>query len=634
MSAIDDALALADRGWSVFPCRADKRPATKHGFKDATTDPDAIRAWWEADPDYLVGVAVPMGWVVVDIDDWEKFAATGLDLPETFMQQTRSGGWHAFYRQAPGQPVPKQQVKRHPGVDTRVGGAGYVVAWEPSQIPATDDPTVPEPPEWSVAEEEKKQAAASDDAEYWVNGEGFTTRPDLLRMAGNMRHIGLGWEEIAQALAQARASGKIVDGDPSRPWTNSDFIKIAQEMGSKPAGEIGVEFTVKRVGKPKPVRQIDEMDASELMKQDFPPLQYMVDGIMTEGLGIVAGAPKVGKSWLVLQAAIAVACGVPFLGHSIPTQRPVLYYALEDGKRRLQSRIGIQVGAQSLDLRWLVARWDAPLQGAGLEEEVAAWLDSYEEPGLVIIDVFAKIKPVSKGKGTAYDEDYAVLAPLHNIIKERPGTSLVLVTHDRKAGSEDFLTTVTGSRGIVGAADWIWVVKRDRLQADGVVNVTGRDIEDEKAIHAKFVGGIWVVDNKSARPGRNERQRNILETLRTQGDLTAVEILEYLETQYAEDGVTPLSPTTIMADPENLSDDEKLVNSNELRYTREELNKLDADGLVTKIGHLPGSKTIIWHAVTEAERKAAFDAMKAAEGAALADNGHGVRVSRARPREG
>ncbi len=128
------ALAYAVRGWPVFPCHRDKTPATTHGFRDATTDPDRIRRWWAGHPHDSIGVACgPAGLVVIDIDvakgglaSWQRLkAAHGID-DETLTSLTGGGGWHLLYR------VPERFRGRNsagklgPGVDVRANG-GYII---------------------------------------------------------------------------------------------------------------------------------------------------------------------------------------------------------------------------------------------------------------------------------------------------------------------------------------------------------------------------------------------------------------------------------------------------------------------------------------------------------------------------
>jgi hypothetical protein len=118
-----------------------------------------------------------------------------------------------------------------------------------------------------------------------------------------------------------------------------------------------------------------------------------------------------------------------------------------------------------------------PTLPAGGATAIAAWCDSRRDARLVVIDVFAKVRgPVPAGM-SAYDADYAAVGYAKRVA-DNYAVAIVLVHHVRKAGSEDFLQEVSGTNGIAGAADATLVLKRARGQADGVLHVTGRDVEE------------------------------------------------------------------------------------------------------------------------------------------------------------
>lgn len=124
----DHALAYGYAGWQVLPLRPrEKRPLTSHGVKDATSDPNAIREWWKRWPYANIGLAVPAGFAVLDIDSAEALAqikAEGCELSETACARTRKG-WHLWY--STGDAEVGNRVGLRPGVDVR-GRDGYVVA--------------------------------------------------------------------------------------------------------------------------------------------------------------------------------------------------------------------------------------------------------------------------------------------------------------------------------------------------------------------------------------------------------------------------------------------------------------------------------------------------------------------------
>jgi len=125
----DKALELASKSYSVFPCRADKTPLTERGFKDASTDFDAINMWWAYWPHALIGVPTGDRFVVVDCDlqhtEAQQWYAEA-NLPLTRTHVTRSGGRHLLF--APNDTVTCTAGKIHRHIDTR-GHGGFIIWW-------------------------------------------------------------------------------------------------------------------------------------------------------------------------------------------------------------------------------------------------------------------------------------------------------------------------------------------------------------------------------------------------------------------------------------------------------------------------------------------------------------------------
>jgi AAA domain len=221
----------------------------------------------------------------------------------------------------------------------------------------------------------------------------------------------------------------------------------------------------------------------------FPPLTYAVPGIIPEGLTLLVGPPKAGKSWLSLSLAIAVASGGVALGRlRVGDPRPVLLLALEDGDRRLQDRCRALVGPDHIPARLHYLTRIVP--GAILAT-VTQWLDSHgHEQPLVIVDTLGKCLPPALPGESAYGRDYRVGGSLKRLVDDHPGSSLVTNHHDRKAASEDFVDSVSGTHGLAGAADTVILLARPRQSDDAILHVTGRDVEEaEYAVTCH--GGVW-----------------------------------------------------------------------------------------------------------------------------------------------
>ncbi|MGF7163136.1 hypothetical protein FHS85_004794 [Rhodoligotrophos appendicifer] len=251
--------------------------------------------------------------------------------------------------------------------------------------------------------------------------------------------------------------------------------------------------------------------AAELQQRRFPPIAFVVDPYIVEGLTILAGRPKLGKSWLVLDIALSVACGGPAFG-SIPCEQgSVLYACLEDNPRRIQRRTQQLMGdvadwPESLTFTHALPRLDE-----GGIEELEMWRQSVSKPRLIIIDTLQKVRAVRRNNDGIYDSDYQALIPLQEWASQH-GIAVIAVHHTRKAEADDPLDTVSGSTGLTGAADTIVVLHRD---SGGVVLVgRGRDIDEfETAVKLDQTTGQWSILGKAADVRRSDERKCILEAL-------------------------------------------------------------------------------------------------------------------------
>jgi RecA-family ATPase len=227
-----------------------------------------------------------------------------------------------------------------------------------------------------------------------------------------------------------------------------------------------------------------------LDQQVFPPLTFAVDNVIPEGLVLFVGAPKIGKSWFALSIALGVAAGGCALGCVFVTARPVLYLALEDGDRRMQDRCRVLLeGARIPDRFDYITR----VEPGTVIPTIAAWTDRHgDQAPLVILDTLGKVMPPALPGESAYQRDYRVGGWLKRVIDACPSASLMVNHHDRKADSDDFVDSVSGTHGLAGAADTVVVLSRRRQEAAGLIKVTGRDVaEDEYAV--SFAGSRWIL---------------------------------------------------------------------------------------------------------------------------------------------
>lgn len=198
----------------------------------------------------------------------------------------------------------------------------------------------------------------------------------------------------------------------------------------------------------EPARICTSWTAADIMAMDFPEPRWAVPGIFSEGVNLLCGPPKVGKSWMSLALGVDVALGGKAFGTIDVEQGPVLYLALEDTARRLQTRLRKVLDDRKAPAGLTLATSCPPLPQGG-DEAIAAWIDRNRDTRMVIIDVFAKLRGMSVPGMSAYDADYGAVGRAKKVA-DNYGVAVVLVHHVRKAGSDDFLSEVSGTNGLAG----------------------------------------------------------------------------------------------------------------------------------------------------------------------------------------
>jgi hypothetical protein len=238
-----------------------------------------------------------------------------------------------------------------------------------------------------------------------------------------------------------------------------------------------------------PVRRTRWTD-DVLLREEFPAPKWAVPGLLCEGLNLLAGAPKLGKSWLSLGIAAAIANGDPALGGVEVERGPVLYCALEDTGRRLQRRRQQMLAAGGRAAPLLTLETACPTMPNGGDAVIVDWIEQNPGARLIIIDTFEKMRGRNAHGVSAYSADYAA-AGRFKTIADNYSVPILLIHHVRKQAAEDWQDLVSGTNGLTGAMDATLVLERSRGQADGVLHVTGRDVvENDYAM--TFDGTFWT----------------------------------------------------------------------------------------------------------------------------------------------
>ncbi len=252
--------------------------------------------------------------------------------------------------------------------------------------------------------------------------------------------------------------------------------------------------------------------AADLRRMTFPEVPFVVAGLILEGLTILAGRPKIGKSWLALDVCLGVAQGRRVLGNLATTQGDVLYAALEDNRRRLQKRIDKLLTPFSPEwpARLILATQWRRLDSGGVED-IADWAASVPNPRLVVLDTLAGVRPPKQNGEALYDADYRALVELHRLAVEK-GFAVLVLHHTRKAEADDPLDTVSGTLGLVGCADTVLVLARS--SGGTTLYVRGRDLEErEDAIVFDSERCSWIVQGEAAEVRQSDTRKAIFAAL-------------------------------------------------------------------------------------------------------------------------
>lgn len=244
------------------------------------------------------------------------------------------------------------------------------------------------------------------------------------------------------------------------------------------------------------------IDAETLLSQPMRQPPFLVDGLLAPGLYILAGAPKVGKSWLALWLCTRIASGKPVWKFAVRPSE-VLYLCLEDNRQRIQNRLSEMVGGEADDFSSLYFSTEAqtltvPDRGAetGLLKQLHEFTAGHPDTRLIVIDTLQKVRTAAD---VSYGCDYNDLSLLKSFADQHRLTVLV-IHHLRKMKDDDPLNRISGTTGIAGAADGTLVLIRSKRSESGaVLHCTGRDIRTrELTLEFNQDGRVWELRSDSA----------------------------------------------------------------------------------------------------------------------------------------
>ncbi len=242
--------------------------------------------------------------------------------------------------------------------------------------------------------------------------------------------------------------------------------------------------------------KLNTINCEELMTEPLKPIEFVVDNLITQGLFILAGAPKIGKSWLALDICLSVAKGKPVL-NAATSKGTALYLCLEDSRIRLYEMT--DEPTEQLHFALL-----ADSIGNGLEEQIERFISEHRDTKIIFIDTLQKIRFDSPD--STYATDYKELSVLKSIADKR-SVAIVLVHHLRKTKDSDPFNMISGTTGLSGCVDGSFVLSESkRGSRNATLYCVGRDIENRE-IELKFDSEQhrWISDETFSEKGNKSK---------------------------------------------------------------------------------------------------------------------------------
>ena len=219
--------------------------------------------------------------------------------------------------------------------------------------------------------------------------------------------------------------------------------------------------------------KLETINAEDLQNRTYEPTPFLVDELIPEGLHILAGAPKIGKSWLALWLCLCVAQGQSLWNFAV-TQGEVLYLSLEDSYRRIQSRLFDLTDDAPQTLHFAIL---ADTLKHGLEQQIEQFLTEHPATKLVVIDTLQRVRGTGSDSNL-YANDYQDIGLLKRLA-DKQHIAILLIHHLRKLHDDDPMNMISGSTGLSGAADSAFVLQKNARSANAAsLHCTGRDIPD------------------------------------------------------------------------------------------------------------------------------------------------------------
>jgi len=260
----------------------------------------------------------------------------------------------------------------------------------------------------------------------------------------------------------------------------------------------------------------------KIMQTDYPESIWVVKNYLVSGIWFLYGKPKVGKSWLAGQLALAVAAGGKVFDKDVK-QGKVLYLALEDGERRLKKRMRLQHWTENAlrHIDYMLPkdfRDQIGYLNSGGGKRLLAHIER-QDYLLTIVDTFSRAVNLNQLKSELMTD---ALSPFQEFAQAK-NRVIVFVDHEPKRNEEgeSAITALYGGIAKAGVADGVWRLYKERGKG-ARLDIEGRDLEDAYSLKLRFDRSLcyWYSEGDAETIEITERRREILDALANLGKCT------------------------------------------------------------------------------------------------------------------
>lgn len=267
-----------------------------------------------------------------------------------------------------------------------------------------------------------------------------------------------------------------VGADDQRSISQKNNITIPDSDRKNNPLEDDFEEFYRQIQRMQDPAYLHTVTLDELMEQVFQGKSAVVENLLYTGAYILAGAPKIGKSFLVAQIAYHVSSGRPLWGYQV-RQGTVLYLALEDDEGRLQRRMYRMFGVEGANSLYFAT--NAKLIGSGLDGQLENFVQEHRDTRLIVIDTLQKVRETVNDT-YSYSSDYDVIGKLKQFA-DKHDVCILIVHHTRKQPAGDSFEMISGTTGLLGCADGALLMQKEkRTDGKATLDIVGRDQPDQR----------------------------------------------------------------------------------------------------------------------------------------------------------